>query len=284
MAKKREPYNPLLKSYPNSEKVNAVSLGAETLFTRLIADCDDNDCHDGDPRLLLARLYAKRWAAGQVREKDVAGWLSELEAENLVYPYKANGRRYIRIVNCRKDLRNDVALEIRFPQPPAGQGVPEGGPDAARLRPEAGTVSGHQPNPTQPNPTQPKPPTSTAAGGAAECQLVVDYWNEHRGKPRVTTLTAGRRAKLGARFAEPDFIRSWQVAINRIGQAPEGSFLNGGGDRGWRADFDWFIRNDTNYVRVLEGWGADSPKEPRSEPGRVRSRNGRYDKPSRILN
>src|SRR6185437_714899 len=30
-------------------------------------------------------------------------------------------------------------------------------------------------------------------------------------------------------------------------------FLAGGGDRGWRANFDWFISGDTNIQKVLEG-------------------------------
>jgi hypothetical protein len=40
-SERRESYNPLLKSYPDSEKVNAVCVGAETLFTRLLAQSDD---------------------------------------------------------------------------------------------------------------------------------------------------------------------------------------------------------------------------------------------------
>ena len=30
-------------------------------------------------------------------------------------------------------------------------------------------------------------------------------------------------------------------------------FLQGSNDRGWTADFDWLIANDTNYLKVLEG-------------------------------
>jgi hypothetical protein len=29
-------------------------------------------------------------------------------------------------------------------------------------------------------------------------------------------------------------------------------FLRGEGDRGWKADFDWFVANDQNVIRVLE--------------------------------
>ena len=40
------------------------------------------------------------------------------------------------------------------------------------------------------------------------------------------------------------------LAVRRAAQTP---FLAGAGDRGWRANFDWFIANDTNVRRVLEG-------------------------------
>ena len=211
-------------------------------------------------------------APGFAHAMEKVGWL-EVEEGGVTFPRfdrhngqtaKARALTADRVVRHRAQKRNAAGVTSALPE---------------KRREEKKKTT-----PPTPQNSRNQKAKTTAAGGAAECQLVVDYWNEHRGKPRVATLTAARRAKLGARFAEPDFIRSWQVAINRIGQAPEGSFLNGGGDRGWRADFDWFIRNDTNYVRVLEGWGADSPKKPRSEAGRVRSRNGRYDKPSRILN
>jgi hypothetical protein len=40
------------------------------------------------------------------------------------------------------------------------------------------------------------------------------------------------------------------MAVRRAAQTP---FLAGGGERGWRANFDWLIANDTNARRVLEG-------------------------------
>jgi hypothetical protein len=36
-------------------------------------------------------------------------------------------------------------------------------------------------------------------------------------------------------------------------KAQETPFLRGEGSKGWRADFDWFISNDRNVVKVLEG-------------------------------
>ena len=76
---KREPWNPLLKSYPDSEKINAISIGAETLYTRLIAQCDDHAHYYGDARWVLPKLFTARMIARQVTEADVSNWLGELE-------------------------------------------------------------------------------------------------------------------------------------------------------------------------------------------------------------
>jgi hypothetical protein len=146
---KREPYNPLLKSYPDSERVNCVSEGAETLFTRLIAQSDDANHYYGEPAMVLGKLYTRRMCAGQVTLKMVRDRIGELENARLIETYEVEGRLYIEIVNCRKDLRSDVKPDIRFPARPSGTH----GPNPARIRPESGSST--QPNPTQPNPITP---------------------------------------------------------------------------------------------------------------------------------
>ncbi|MCK4306084.1 MAG: hypothetical protein KAY24_17725, partial [Candidatus Eisenbacteria sp.] len=119
---RREPWNPLLKSYPFSERVNAVSVGAETLFTRLIAQADDYGNFYGEPRKLLAYLYGHRFAAKQVSETDAGRWRAEL-VSNPVGPlaamYNDNGSEYIHIINSRRRLRSDVQPDERFPREPA---------------------------------------------------------------------------------------------------------------------------------------------------------------------
>jgi hypothetical protein len=103
------------------------------------------------------------------------------------------------------------------------------------------------------------PPTPHRSKSDTRAENVMVYWNEHRGKPRVAQLTAARRQKLRARFEEPAFAHRWKEAIDCIAKAPAACFLNGGNDRNWRLDFDFFIKNDTNYVRILEGFGQDVP-------------------------
>ncbi|UCF38978.1 MAG: hypothetical protein JSU96_09130 [Acidobacteriota bacterium] len=51
------------------------------------------------------------------------------------------------------------------------------------------------------------------------------------------------------------FLSRWGEAITR---GLLSDFLTGGGSRGWKASFDWFVANDENYLKVLEGRYDDS--------------------------
>jgi len=112
---KREPWNPLLKSYPDSEKINSVSLGAETLYTRLIAQCDDNANYWGDPMMVLAKLFTHRMVAEEVEVGDVQSWLTELLQVGLIRSYKVGEKEFVRVINCKKHLRSDLKPCIEHP-------------------------------------------------------------------------------------------------------------------------------------------------------------------------
>jgi len=115
---KREPWNPLLISYPESEKVNKITPFAETLYTRLLAKCDDRANFYGDVALILAHLYSIRWKRRQINKGKVAKLLSELLREKLVYLYTVRDETYLHIINCKKHLRSDINRDWRFPQHP----------------------------------------------------------------------------------------------------------------------------------------------------------------------
>ena len=61
-----------------------------------------------------------------------------------------------------------------------------------------------------------------------------------------------RRDKCRRRLARDPkkFIDQFTRAVIKAQQTP---FLFGEGDRGWKADFDSFVANDRNVIRVLEG-------------------------------
>jgi hypothetical protein len=77
-------------------------------------------------------------------------------------------------------------------------------------------------------------------------------WNENcGGLPKLREMTKGRIDKLRARCQrKPTFEHDFTEAVKKAAQTP---FLLGENDRGWKANFDWLISNDTNHVAVLEG-------------------------------
>jgi len=81
-------------------------------------------------------------------------------------------------------------------------------------------------------------------------------YHENNGKlPTHQRLTHARANKCRARLSDPDFYDKFVMAIRLAQDIP---FLIGNNDRGWKADFDWFIANDTNVFKVLEGKYSNS--------------------------
>jgi len=68
--------------------------------------------------------------------------------------------------------------------------------------------------------------------------------------PPLKSISAERRRKLKARFSDKGFRENWRDALKKV---PEYPFLLGENDRKWTFNFDWFIKNDTNYLKILEG-------------------------------
>ncbi len=77
----------------------------------------------------------------------------------------------------------------------------------------------------------------------------IEKWNKYL-EPKVSALTKDRKAKLRVRLNEKEFIDSYDKILNVIKNTP---FLRGDNNKNWQADFDWVIKNDTNYVKILEG-------------------------------
>lgn len=85
-----------------------------------------------------------------------------------------------------------------------------------------------------------------------EVQIFFEFWNSlvtEPELPKVVKLTSERRKKIRTRLQEAS-LEDWKSAMLEIGKIP---FLLGDGGNGWRADFDWFIENETNRVKIIEG-------------------------------
>jgi hypothetical protein len=117
--------------------------------------------------------------------------------------------------------------------------------------PGIGPGNGHTPRASH------APDPAPSAPGV--CEQLVAFWNDYRGPlPEVSDLTEKRRNTILARVREdPQFPEKFEAAVKKAVGTP---FLVGRGDRGWCANFDWFISNDTNVVAVLEGGYDGKPK------------------------
>ncbi len=240
---RRAAYNALLKSYPDSDKINAVSTGAEMLYTRLLAQSDDAGRYYGDPQFILCRLFTARMAAGQVKVGDVSKWLLELEAVGLVRRYTVAGVAYLELIDVYKSTRADVKPQVYFPEP-----LPESVTDPVRTR-NGHVTDAHGYGPLEQAKEQAKeqeqnnPLSAGADGAVVEFQIVVDSWNATPEVPQVIKLSTKRRKALKQRLADPAW--DWRGALAKF---PLRCFV--GTD--WKPHFDWFTKPDT-VLAILEG-------------------------------
>lgn len=110
-------------------------------------------------------------------------------------------------------------------------------------------------------------PMSAQAEAEADKERVspdvfIAYWNSKKNLPKIKAFTEQRKKKLRIRLKEKLFAESWRQAIDRISAS---KFCIGQNDRGWRADIDFLLDNDTNYAKVLEG-KYDNNGEPKAVP------------------
>jgi hypothetical protein len=190
---KREPWNPLLISYPESEKINNISPLAETFYTRLIAKCDDNANFFGDVSLLLSYLYAIRWKKKQISKRKVAKLLKELVDVGLVYTYEVRGEYYLHILRCKKHLRSDINRDIRFPEHP----TPDCDVSANISDNVPPTVHQARDAPTYSN-TNTDTNTDTlriSSGNSDQISEIIEVWFTAKGRPNILTVPPQQSAE-----------------------------------------------------------------------------------------
>ena len=80
--------------------------------------------------------------------------------------------------------------------------------------------------------------------------ILVDFYNKLNKFPKVQKITKKRKTKVICRLKDigyDNIIKAFEIAS-------QSDFLTGNTkNSNWKADFDWFISNDTNCIKVLEG-------------------------------
>lgn len=84
-------------------------------------------------------------------------------------------------------------------------------------------------------------------------ESIVTMWNKKM-PFRIKNLSNQRKKHLKERIGEKDFMDNFPLLLDKIlaspfllGEKPSRQHPN------FRADFDWLIKNNTNYLKILEG-------------------------------
>lgn len=93
----------------------------------------------------------------------------------------------------------------------------------------------------------PSPITEEQKNISIRPEEFANIWNRNRGKlPKVETFTESRRKKVIARIQQGVTQERFTQAVVACTQKP---FLCG--EKGWTADFDWLVSNDTNIEKAI---------------------------------
>ncbi|MBF0556841.1 MAG: hypothetical protein HQK96_20190 [Nitrospirae bacterium] len=90
------------------------------------------------------------------------------------------------------------------------------------------------------------------SNGATPTDLLL-LWNEYAAKGSLclaNKMTAPRMRNCRVRLRERR-LDEWEEVFKKIIANP---FLTGNNKDGWRASFDWIIKNDNNSQKVLDGF------------------------------
>jgi hypothetical protein len=220
-----------------------------------------NGVFEYDTEAIWARRYSLFMP--HISKDLVAKIMSEFERRGLLGSWQVNGHRYGYWIGMRKQgllpppSRIERSHQVSGPEPPQellnqwdkmvdSQWIANGQPMVS-LGSGSGSGSGSGKSKSQPE----KAPAVTLA------RKMFELYNSNRGASlsEATEFTIERdrkcRSRLGAHRKEPErFLNRFGDAVKKASATP---WLCGENDRGWKPNFDWFIANDTNYIKVLEG-------------------------------
>lgn len=101
--------------FPQSESMGRVSREARLCFVLLWTMADDEGRLRGNAALLASLLYPYDAAEAA---RHMPKWISELEREGCVTPYRVGADSYVQITNWRSHQKIDKPMPSKIPPPP----------------------------------------------------------------------------------------------------------------------------------------------------------------------
>jgi len=140
------------ESICTSENIDQLSSFQETVFYRLLVNCDDYGCFDARVKVVASRLFPLK----VIRPAEIVKALNRLAETGLIILYEAKGKPYLKVVKWADHQRVRVSKH-KYPMPEDGTAcgeLPQVAASCGEMRPESNPIqSESNPNPN-PNPTR----------------------------------------------------------------------------------------------------------------------------------
>lgn len=235
-------------------------------FPRLLLLVDDWGCFNADPESVKGKAYPKR---KKVTVRTVETIIEAFWNEGMLFRWMEGDRIYGYWVSwdehnyCTGSSVDEDGQRVKFrrktpapPQEQLGQYLA-----AHRNKSEQVGTFGNKSEQVGTKGSITIPITipitnSLEEEEAVTPEAVMETYNRERGlMHECKRLTDERIHKCALRTSEHKgggaaFLRDFTEAIIKARDSP---FMIGKGARGWIADFDFFIKNSTNYIQVTEG-------------------------------
>lgn len=175
----------------------------------------------------------------KLRHCAAAARTSEDDAEKAIHTLAARG-----LIRLREASRTDPNVDEPICPDPNGSVRGLSDPFPTYVRTDDTTSS-----------LCPPPGANNDDGPGLSPTKLLTIWNENRGEMPKARMTSKRRPHAAARIAEEPDPNYWVGTVRRLAISPvaTGKVKSDRYPNGWKADFEWLIKNDTNHVKVNEG-------------------------------
>lgn len=99
-----------------SDRVDALDLGAELFYRRLMSVVDDFGRFDARPVMLKSHCFPLR--VDRVREADISRWMASCQKAGLLALYAVNGKQYLELADFKQQRR---IVRSKYPAPENGE-------------------------------------------------------------------------------------------------------------------------------------------------------------------
>lgn len=240
-----------------SEDFSKLSTLAKLVFIGMFSNADDEGRGKAKPVYLKSKIFPYN---EEIRIIDIDKTLSEISSYMSVTFYSCNENEYYVFDNWAKWQKIDRPTTSIIPALDDNSTIIRRILDESSTNVQRGLASNRKEEKRREKEEEEKGKEEAEE----DCKSKINaqevfnaYNNICTDNPSARALTDSRRNKINTRLKENIFRDNYNQIFEIVSKT---DFLKGKNESNWKADLDWLIENDTNYVKVLEGKYATSKK------------------------